>query len=115
MKNLTGDTDSIEAAIGALEDIWNYHLFPQLEELFHGRIEQLVTVLDLEASADTPIEIEHPTAAMEEHGAVPYLSQGIASGDRLIKFLRELAQVKIAETGLPETQEESGTEAETEQ
>jgi len=45
---LTQDDLSLESALRILFDLWQSSFYPQLEELFQGRVEQLMAILGLE-------------------------------------------------------------------
>ena len=51
-----------------MADLWNHALFPQLEELFNGRVEQLIAILGLPESM-----VDEPSADLEELGGAPVL------------------------------------------
>ncbi len=91
LEGLLASSDDLDEARAALAELWEHDLLPQLEELFHGRIEQLIALLDLQASL-----VERPDAALEELGATPVLSgvHGLAP-DGVVALLRRAAKVTL--------------------
>lgn len=91
LEGLLAAPDDLNGARAALAELWEHDLLPQLEELFHGRIEQLIALLDLQASL-----VERPDAALEELGATPVLSRvhGLAADD-VVALLRRAAKVTL--------------------
>jgi len=92
-----GDVNSVEEAKSSLARIWEFRLLPQLEELFHGRIEQLETVLGLDVSggdSGEPVYLERPEEKLEERGAVPYLGKRPVNVESVLRFLRRVAHVE---------------------
>lgn len=91
LEGLLAASDDLDVARSALADLWEHDLLPQLEELFHGRVEQLIALLDLKASL-----IERPDSALEELGATPVLSNvhGLAADD-VVALLRRAAKVTL--------------------
>lgn len=91
------DISSVDEAKSTLARIWDFRLLPQLEELFHGRIEQLETVLGLDtlgADSGAPVHLERPEDKLEERGAVPYLSKRPVDVDGVLQFLCHMARVE---------------------
>lgn len=87
---------SLDAAAAqvALTRIWDFKLFPQLTELFHGRTEQLASILGLGETPDdgtAPVYLERPTEAMAELGAVAYVRRRATDTAALLGFLRGVA------------------------
>lgn len=91
LESLLAASDDVDAARAALAGLWEHDLLPQLEELFHGRVEQLIALLDLKPSL-----VERPDAALEELGATPVLSNvhGLAPDD-VVALLRRAAKVTL--------------------
>jgi 5-methylcytosine-specific restriction enzyme B len=92
---LTANFASADEAKAVLATIWKSQLLPQLEELFHGRIEQLQTVLNLREVPDntTPVYLESPPDDVIELGGTPYLRQRDVTADRLMRFLLRVSGV----------------------
>lgn len=89
---LSGPIATPEAAREVLARIWESSLFPQLEELFRGRIEQLASLLRLEQpTLDDPILLRSPTEAEAELGAMPFIQRRSATVDGLMRFLARVA------------------------
>ena len=95
LSGLTGNLESADDAKAVLASIWNSQLLPQLEELFHGRIEQLQTVLNLQENPDdmAPVYLEVPPEEVTELGGAPYLSKRELTTDGLMKFLLRVSGV----------------------
>lgn len=91
LEGLLAASDDLDAARAALADLWEHDLLPQLEELFHGRVEQLIALLDLKSSL-----VERPDSALEELGATPVLSRvhGLPPDD-VVTLLRRAAKVTL--------------------
>jgi 5-methylcytosine-specific restriction enzyme B len=97
--SLTGEFKSVGEAQSQLANVWNYQLLPQVEELFHGRIEQLATILRLSEKNSTqhdPVYLNYPAEEMTELGAVPYLCRREVKNDDLMTYLIEVAGVEPA-------------------
>jgi 5-methylcytosine-specific restriction enzyme B len=95
--SLTGEFKSVEEVQSLLANIWNYQLLPQLEELFHGRVEQLATILRLReknSAQNNPVYLNYPEEEMTELGAVPYLCRREVKNDDLITYLIYVAGVE---------------------
>jgi 5-methylcytosine-specific restriction protein B len=120
---LSGLVDSnlslAEEAKEILASIWKSQLLPQLEELFHGRIEQLQTVLNLKEApdVDAPVFLVSPTEEVTELGGAPYLCQQDVTVDQIIRFLMRVSGVASAsaseilplEETITPSESESGT------
>jgi 5-methylcytosine-specific restriction protein B len=91
LEGLLASSDALPAARAAVAVLWEHDLLPQLEELFHGRVEQLIALLDLKDSL-----VQRPDAPLEELGATPVLSgvHGLAPDD-VIALLRRTAKVTL--------------------
>lgn len=91
LEPLLASSNDLDPARGALADLWDHDLLPQLEELFHGRVEQLIALLDLHAAL-----VDRPDAVLEELGATPVLADvhGLAADD-IIALLRRAAKVTL--------------------
>lgn len=103
---LCEDFETVDEAKEALTDIWKYKILPQLEELFHGRIEQLRSILRLDEFAKgdkTPLFLQNPSDAMIEVGAAPFLEQREVGNDEIIAFLRHLSGVREKAPPVEET------------
>jgi hypothetical protein len=94
---LGGTISSVDEAKRILADIWQFQLLPQLEELFNARGEQLETVLrlsELGKSSKTPVYLEEPETKIRELGGMPYLRRRDVDSDKVIQFLRHVAEVQ---------------------
>ena len=93
----TGGDDAASVA-DSLCSIWNFSLFPQLAELFHGRSEQLAAILRLgDAPAGAPVILEGLDAEdLLELGAVPFLRRVDVGSEATLAFLRLVAGVASA-------------------
>lgn len=91
LERLLTSSDNYDEARATLVDVWEHGLLPQLEELFHGRVEQLIALLDLQSSL-----VERPDATLEELGATPVVS-GVhdLGGDAVVALLRRAAKVTL--------------------
>jgi len=89
--SLLASTDDLANARAATATLWEHDLLPQLEELFHGRVEQLIALLDLRDSL-----VQRPDASLDELGATPVLSgvHGLTPDD-VIALLRRTAKVTL--------------------
>lgn len=90
-----------EQAIEALGEVWENKIFPQLDELFQGRTEQLGALLRLADNAlpsDAPVALEQPSEQLADVGAIPYLTRHQVSSTSVLKFLRFLVRVPIGTT-----------------
>ena len=96
LSNLAGTLESPDEAKASLGSIWKSQLFPQLEELFHGRIEQLQTVLSLpqEGDVSSPIYLQSPPEAVTELGGASYLGKQDVSTEELMRFLLRVSGIK---------------------
>ncbi len=87
MSSLAGVND-VQSARKQLVAIWDHQLFPQLAELFHGRPEQLASVLRLnEYVGDGPVYMEPVPEDMAELGAVTFLARRSTTLDETLAFL----------------------------
>jgi 5-methylcytosine-specific restriction enzyme B len=95
LSGLIDDFQSVDDAKAVLANIWKSQLLPQLEELFHGRIEQLQTVLNLPEGSDetTPVYLESPPEEVTELGGTPFLRRRDVSTDQLMTFLLRISGV----------------------
>lgn len=94
LRDLEHATDADDATV-RLCRIWRNQLLPQLEELFHGRVEQIRVLLGASAAkAASPTCVREPPAEYAEVGAVPWLRTVSTSNERLITFLLAVAGVK---------------------
>jgi hypothetical protein len=96
LSSLAGTLKSPDEAKAILGSIWKSQLLPQLEELFHGRIEQLQTVLSLAQEGDpsSPIYLRIPPEEVTELGGASYLCRQDVSIEQLMKFLVRVSGVK---------------------
>jgi 5-methylcytosine-specific restriction enzyme B len=94
LADLLDSSMDLPATETALARIWDFQLFPQMAELFHGRTEQLASILGISDEGDdgsAPVYLERPGEAMAELGAVPYVRRRDADTTALMKFLRRVA------------------------
>ena len=87
---------STEAAKDSLVDIWNFKILPQLEDLFHGKVEQLETLLRLDSystPAESPVALERPPDEVAERGGTAFLRRQAVTYAQLEKYLRYLGKV----------------------
>jgi 5-methylcytosine-specific restriction protein B len=97
LKDLIQQSTDAEEAKALLARIWQFNLLPQMEELFHGRIEQLALIFKLDpTNAELPVNLVEPDEDMAERGAIPYLQKRQASVEEIIRFLRRLCGIKSA-------------------
>jgi len=95
LKDLLQPSIDAETAKALLVQVWQFHLLPQMEELFHGRIEQLTLIFKLDTrNAELPVNVVEPDEDMEERGAIPYLRKRPSSMEETIGFLRRLCGIK---------------------
>lgn len=89
---LTQDGLSLESALKILFDLWQSSFYPQLEELFQGRVEQLMAILGLDEddSQAGPLTVGR---AFAEDGGHPYIERRSATVESLIVFLRKVGGV----------------------
>lgn len=80
------DTADHASASAALKEIWDNKLYPQLAELFHGRPEQLGSVLRL-AGTSAPVFLEPVSDEMADLGAAPYVRRREADISETLAFL----------------------------
>jgi 5-methylcytosine-specific restriction protein B len=76
LASLCKNISDIKAAQSILADIFYHKILPQLEELFHGRTEQLMKIFNLtdgRITASNPVIVVHPDADLEQYGASPYI------------------------------------------
>jgi 5-methylcytosine-specific restriction protein B len=74
---------------------WRSQLLPQLEDLFHGRVEQIQVLLGPAACrSGSPTEVREPPGEYADVGAVPWVRSFNTSDERLMRFLRDVARVK---------------------
>ena len=81
----------------ALVSIWNEKLQPHLEDVFHGRSEQLSALI----GNDSPIELSEPPSHYESVGARPFFRRRDLSPSDILSFLSALIESEsaLAETG----------------
>lgn len=79
-----------DAGRAALASVWTNQVFPQLEEHFAGRYDQLLSVLAISSSSG-PIEIVIPSQAAEGLGATRYIRLIDVDTPDLIEFLRTIS------------------------
>ncbi len=85
-----------------LVDVWLHKIIPQLEELFHGRTEQLSKILKLDqriAKSGDPIEIVIPDAELEQLGASPFFRHRDA-GENIqnnIEYMERICDFSLSE------------------
>jgi hypothetical protein len=94
----------VPGAEAVLAYVWNFKLFPQLTELFHGRTEQLASILGISDETEDgvlPVYLERPSEPMAELGAVPYIRRRETDAAALIAFLRRVAGTEGAVTAAP--------------
>lgn len=74
-----------------LVSIWTNTIFPQLQENFAGRVEQLLIVLGIDSSVGS-IEVVKPSQAQEDAGAVPLVRTLTAATDQqIIELMRHIS------------------------
>jgi 5-methylcytosine-specific restriction protein B len=78
-----------------LAEIWNFRLLPQLLELFHGRIDQLVTLLEFPDPNYRGLILESPNADQEDLGAMPYFTHLPSTTEDTISYLCRLAGAPV--------------------
>ena len=94
LKNLPAKKGDLAGATAALCDTWNYNLFPQLEELFRGREEQLKEILRLSESG--AVFWKQPPARLASLGISPLIQRDLPTKDSiLITFLRKICDIKL--------------------
>jgi 5-methylcytosine-specific restriction enzyme B len=90
--------ESFEEVRVAIQESWDAKILPQLEELFRSRTDQLVSVLRLDTSQnspDFPVYLTAPAEDLLELGAGPVLLRRDVTFDKFELFLRNLAGVII--------------------
>jgi hypothetical protein len=99
LSSLGRSVQSVDEAKTTLANIWKSQLLPQLEELFHGRIEQLQTVLNLSETGDEtmPVYLESPPEEVTELGGTPYLHRKDVGTDQLMRFLLRVSGLPSSE------------------
>jgi 5-methylcytosine-specific restriction enzyme B len=95
LRPLVGVTDVLEAR-RILANLWRTSLFPQLEEYFTGRNDQLLAVLDVSDAAPSLI-VEVPGTSFEELGALTVVTQDESAADGEVEAL--ILQVVRAQVG----------------
>lgn len=92
LKSLMADFGTVDEAIEVLVGIWNNQLYPQLQEYFNGRTEQLINILKLkiEGPEKTPIVLDMPSESLEEIGAGPILRTQLVEGKDTMAYLEFL-------------------------
>jgi 5-methylcytosine-specific restriction protein B len=93
---LCGEQNELSLTETIFSELWYHKVFPQLEELFHGRDEQLIRILDATLRGATitefPFEIVSPEVDLEQYGASAYLQIKTISSADLFTYLTALAQ-----------------------
>jgi len=89
---LTQDDLSLESALKVLSDLWQSSFYPQLEELFQGRVEQLIAILGLGEDNASPGPLTVGRAFADE-GGHPYIERRFTTELALIGFLRQIGGV----------------------
>lgn len=86
-------------ACSTLVGIWEEKLQPHLEDVFHGRAEQLAALI----GEDGPIRLSDLPSSYESAGARPFISRQPLSPDQMLAFLARLAASATpnAPTGAP--------------
>ncbi len=86
--------DTAEVASDVLVETWLYRIVPQLVELFHGRVEVLITLLDIENDdLSSGLKLCEPRVDEAEAGAIAYLTSSEPSPSKIevINFLQRFA------------------------
>lgn len=76
----------------AMVEIWNEKLLPHLEDIFHGRAEQLIALL----GEDGPLEVVSPSSEYESAGARVFLRRRDFDRAQVLTYLTKLAGFKAA-------------------
>lgn len=88
-------------ASASLVEAWLYRILPQLVELFHGRDEQLISVLCLSSgkSVGSGLIVSEPSSDEIEFGASSYVevASPAPQDDEVLKFLLYLAGLSATE------------------
>jgi DNA polymerase III delta prime subunit len=88
-----GVATTFEDARAALVETWLHRLLPQLQELFHGRTEQLLAVLMSDELGPCPgLGIVKPGPADEDLGATPFTASRAATDEAVLAFVAKLAR-----------------------
>ncbi|MHB1638830.1 MAG: McrB family protein [Candidatus Dormibacteria bacterium] len=97
---LTDNGLSVEQALAVVADLWESSFYPQLQELFQGRVDQLVAVLDLEAERPgAPVRRVAVDDSFVEAGGLPYVERQPTTAESLIAFLRHVGGVTTPQRG----------------
>ena len=86
--------NTVEAASDVLVETWLFRFVPQLVELFHGRMEVLIELLNLEEDGQgSGFTVYKPSSVEAEAGAIAYLttSEPAPTNDDVIEFLQRFA------------------------
>jgi len=82
-----------EGASAAAADIWNYSILPQLIELFHGRNDQLVALLEIDRLGGyAGMTVMKPEGEEEDLGGVTYVQTEPAAADAVLDYLAKFAE-----------------------
>jgi hypothetical protein len=96
---LSSDALTLDQGKAVLADLWESSLFPQLQELFQGRVEQLIAVLGLDSeTSGAPIRRIAVDDALADIGGLPYIERRPVSIDSIIRFLRQIGGVTTPPT-----------------
>ncbi len=90
----TNQADARSVLVG----IWEEKLQPHLEDVFHGRVEQLAALI----GEDGPIRLSDPPSNYESAGARPFVNRKLLSPEQTLAFLERLTSAAPnAPTGAP--------------
>ena len=92
LKDLADEMD-FDRAKGALANIFNHSIAPQLLELFQAQAEQLAQILGIEETLGPPIYLQRPNAERVDLGASSYLSFNPGTTDETIDFIAHVASL----------------------
>jgi 5-methylcytosine-specific restriction enzyme B len=90
--------DTFEDASEGLTSLWNNKVWPQLEDLFHGRIEQLFSIIGLPETLNKnqgPLTASIPETSLVDLGAQPYIGVQRCSFEKLVEFITSIAHVVV--------------------
>tara|TARA_B110000196_G_scaffold164928_1_gene141837 strand:- start:6522 stop:8192 length:1671 start_codon:yes stop_codon:yes gene_type:complete len=106
LSSLCRKFSDVDECNAILVDVWLHKIIPQIEELFHGRSEQVAKILRLDDGyiAGSPMKLIDPGSEYERLGAVPFFQPEDVSIKDNIKYLAEICEFNLLDTmGIPES------------
>jgi len=106
LSSLCRKFSDVDECNAILVDVWLHKIIPQIEELFHGRSEQVAKILHLDDGyiAGSPMKLIDPGSEYERLGAVPFFQPEDVSIKDNIKYLAKICEFNLLGTmGIPES------------